>query len=402
MIKSYRNNKKYILIPVQTNTKQLSSSIIKMVFSTYYGPNTVVSETCLWIADGSRRICITYEYTPSTGELKYAASVFRCTKPGWTEWHDADIYIEPEMSQMMAHENTTTRRYDIRPVIIQTSTNLNYDEIIKAIRHEMCHGYGCKGPRVNPNSEEDDSSSIASFLSDYESCIHLDQYRTSLYGNDRPSFSTMISNGDFEEDSIFQMNHDGKRFTCVLNTSTNEVVDEDTGTTYKSLSKWARTVKGYSSINVFTSCSLVTENNDEDNDYDPDEYVDVQALESKNTKYLRYISSSNDENYLGSRASITREIFIAYKGKSKNGDLIYGAAISRKPEELGPIQDENLIKAHYETAEARLDYKPVAMKIDEEFKHQLKKNASHKEDIMYQIIDMIMSRKQGKFLIRDL
>ena len=117
-------------------------------------------------------------------------------------------------------------------------------------------------------------------------------------------------------------------------------------------------------------------------------------MKSKKTKYLRYISSSNDENYLGSRASITREFFIAYKGKSKNGDLIYGAAISRRPDDLGPIQDENLIKAHYETAEARLDYKPVAMKIDEEFKHQLKKNASHKEDIMYQIIDMIMSRKQ--------
>lgn len=365
-----------------------------MAFSTYYGPETIVSESCIWIADGSRRVCISYEYKPHGGFLKYAATVFRCER-------SHGEYIEPTEEQMIANSNTTKRRFEIRPVELITEWFLSYEKLIKEIRMTMCHGCGCKGPRLNPNSEEDDSSSIASFLSDYESYIHLDDYRTSLYGSDRPSFATMISNGDFEENSIFQLNHGGKRFTCVLDTSTNEVVDEDTGTTYKSLSKWARSVKGYPSINVFTSCSLVTENNDEDNDFDPDEYVDVEALESKKTKYLRYISSSNDENYLGSRESITREIFIAYKGKSKNGDLIYGAAISRRPEKLGPIQDENLIKAHYETAEARLDYKPVAMKIAEEFKHQLKKNASHKEDIMYQIIDMIMSRKQGKFLIRD-
>ena len=126
--------------------KPISKTLSKMPFTTYYGPNTTVSETCLWVADGHRRICITYTYNVSTGILTYAASVFRCEV---TDYGDGFTGVsEPTHEQMLGHVHTTTRRFEIRPVIIQVATKLTYDQILKTIRREMCHGYGCKGPRM--------------------------------------------------------------------------------------------------------------------------------------------------------------------------------------------------------------------------------------------------------------
>ena len=143
-----------------------------MPFTTFYGPNTIVSENCIWVADGTRRICISYDYNTSTGILRYAASVFRCE----VYEEDAERYaiFEPTNEQMAGHAHTTERRFEIRPVIIQVATELGYDEIITTIRREMCHGYGCKGPRnlarafgIELDVQSDDgASSIASFLSD--------------------------------------------------------------------------------------------------------------------------------------------------------------------------------------------------------------------------------------------
>jgi hypothetical protein len=107
------------------------------------------------------------------------------------------------------------------------------------------------------------------------------------------------------------------------------------------------------------------------------------------------------ENYKGERVRVMREIFITFKADKKTGALIYGAAISRRPEELGPITDKNLIDEHFKTAAARLDYRPVTMFISEEFRDQLRSNPVHREDVMYEILDVIMSRPGGKFLIRE-
>lgn len=274
-----------------------------MPFCTYYGPNTVVSEKCLWIAEGNRRICITYEYETGTGALDYAATIFRC------DINDAKTgFFEPSEQQMIDNAHTTTRRFDIRPVRVYVDTDLRYDDIIKAIRYEMCHGFGCKGPRI-----------------------------TSEHFDDMDSMSSE-------------------------NTFLSEI--------------------------------------DEDPDYNSEDDVDVESLEGKKTRKVRYISTTSTENYHGSKTPILREYFIAFKANKRTGDLIYGAAISRSREEDGPIEDKNLIEDHYKTAIARLKKKPVPMKISEEYRHQLGKNASHREDVMYEILDVINSRPGGRFLIK--
>lgn len=288
-----------------------------MPFTTFYGPNTTVSESCLWIADGSRRICLTYEYNTSTGILKYAASVYRCKQPGWTEWAGSigrGIYIEPEDSHMVAHHHTTTRRFEIRPVIIQVDAGLSYERILTTIRREMCHGMGCKGPRR----------------------------LATAFGMDCGS--------------------------------------SDAGSE--------------SSANTW----LTDENDDEDPDYLA---VDVHKLERKTARKLRYISHTTTERYQGQRIRVMREYFIVFKADKNTGELIYGAAICRRPEDLGPITDKDLIDDHYKTAMARLEQHPVPMLVTDEFRHQLRKNASHREDVMYEIVDTIHERQGGRLLVRN-
>ena len=221
-----------------------------MPYCTYYGPNTVVSEKCLWISEGNRRICITYVYETETGALDYAATVFRC------DINDTETgFFEPTEQQMIDNAHTTTRRFEIRPVRVYVDADLRYDDIIKAIRYEMCHGFGCKGPRI-----------------------------TSEHFDDMDSMSSE-------------------------NTFLSEL--------------------------------------DEDPDYDSEDDIDVESLESKKTRKVRYISTTSTENYHGVKTSILREYFIAFKANKRTGELIYGAAISRRREDEGPITDKNLIEDHY-------------------------------------------------------
>ena len=70
---------------------------------TFHTTASRVSEECLWIKDGKRYICVTYEYFPNTGGMKYAASVLK-----------SEILAEDHIKN---HEETTTRRYEIRPVM---------------------------------------------------------------------------------------------------------------------------------------------------------------------------------------------------------------------------------------------------------------------------------------------
>ena len=302
-----------------------------MPFTTYYGPNTTVSETCLWVADGSRRICISYTYNTSTGILTYAASVFRCEKPTWAQIHNTNFYIEPEISQMMAHAHTTTRRFEIRPVIIQVATNLTYDQILVTIRREMCHGYGCKGPRGLP----------AAFGMDCD---------TSDGGDSMSSANSWWSERGAEDDTM-----------DVDNEPDYEPTHDD----------WVNYVEN------------------------------IHKLQRKTVRKLRYFSAGKVENYKGERIRVMREFFIVFKADKKTGALIYGAAISRRPEELGPITDKDLIDGHYDTAIARLERRPVTMVVSEEFRDQLRSKPTHREDVMYEILDVIMSRPGGKFLIRE-
>jgi hypothetical protein len=109
----------------------------------------------VWIEEKSRYICLTYEYVPGTGYVKYAASVLKGEL--------ADDYIKN-------HEETTTRRFEIRPVTTYFETFLDYNDLLKMIRKEMCHGAGCVGLR-KPVTRSDDTESLTSddFISETRS-----------------------------------------------------------------------------------------------------------------------------------------------------------------------------------------------------------------------------------------
>ena len=115
---------------------------------------------------------------------------------------------------------------------------------------------------------------------------------------------------------------------------------------------------------------------------------------------MYYIVSN--EHFQGCNQTI-REFLVAYKGSKSNGDLIYGASISRR----GYDEDNNYgylnedeIEKHFKTAENRLMKCPVQMNIPEEFRHQLVHTSKHDEDVMYTIMDKIYDRVGGYFQIK--
>ena len=290
-------------------------------FTTYYGPSTVITEQGVWVTDGTRRICIFYTYETFSGILKYAACVYRCRScvnlsDGPRLW-----YAEPTTQQMEAHSQTAGRRFEMRPVIFQSNPDMSYEEIIKTIRHEMCHGFGVKGPRG---------------------------MRKLFYGED--------SDGSGGADS------DGY--------SSGDIVSEG------------------SELEFLTDSEPV-----EDSEFD------WEKVFSKPTRQIRYIGTTSVETYEGKKIPVDREFFIAMKGVKKTGELIYAAAISRRPSYMGVLEDD-AVREHFKTAVARLEKAPVAMVVSDEYRHQLKSNAPHREDVTYEIIDSIMSKPGGRYLIK--
>lgn len=122
-----------------------------MSFPTFHTKKSILKEECLWIRDGNRYICITYEYIPNNGAITYAASVLRLSAQSGT----------PKSQQISDHEHTTTRRFKIRPVFTYLGAYLDKEEMVKCIRREMCHGAGCVGARY-PIIRTDDQESLSS------------------------------------------------------------------------------------------------------------------------------------------------------------------------------------------------------------------------------------------------
>ena len=268
--------------------RHTSESITMSQIVTFHTGASTLSESCVWIEEKKRYICLTYEYMPGTGYVKYAASVLKGEL--------ADDYIKN-------HEETTTRRFEIRPVTTYFDQFLNYNDLLKMIRKEMCHGAGCVGLR-KPVTRSDDTESLTS--------------------------DDFISDDDSTES-----------FTVSMDT--------------------------HMSPNVFTF------------------------------KYTILTSEKHGD------ANLTlRIIYGCYKGDTKNCELIYGATIYHSPVynsasyDIPELDDD----AHYETALMRMEKCPVHMRISPEFGSQLNKDAEHREDIMYSILDKIYTKIHGLYQIR--
>ena len=252
-----------------------------------YGTGTKINETCIWLvpSGGTREICLTYEYFPATGELKYAASIFRKE----TDYTLTDVDIAN-------HVHTTTRRFEMRPVEIVVDSFLSYDNLIWRIRQEMCHGWGCRGTKH---------------------VVELGDERDTLTPSSESSYDSSSSIGCGEGDDY-------------------QVADR------------------------------------------------IHGLKTTHT-FL----------YRGSREDEDREIFVAWKGSRRSGDLIFGATI-RRGSDIGNTATN---EAHFQTAKSRLAKRPVQMNVGLAYRHQMTRHqpkCGHREDIMYVVLDQLFHRRDGK------
>lgn len=280
-----------------------------MVF-TLSSQTTNLTGVNVWIIDGRREICITYTYYPGSGDVTYAASVFR--KDNTDE--------QLTLKQVAAHEHTTSRRFAMRPVYTSIGEELNGLEILRAIRYEMCHGAGCKGVRPGWNR-------------------HM-RNRTTAYP---------------------------------------ESVDDCSST---------------SSGESFLST------NSEDFQVSPS----IKRL--RRLHRHRVIVPGNGE---------FRNIFLVFKGRSQNGETLYGASICRQKDNDEALSDD-VIDAHFETATSRINRNPVHFRVSEENRPRLVHTqmgpgpsgyttsftgTNHMPAHVLEMIDNIFRRKGGKLQVRN-
>ena len=164
-----------------------------------------ISETCLWLAEGARSICVTYRYNANSGSLKYAASIFRHVPLDssklvvtWDDYYIANEFPRDGVAFVVGsdgrylqdmtdtdianHHATTTARYKLRPARVMADTNLSYRDLLKTIRWEMCHGAGCRGPRKSRSyrmsSPVESECSNASSMTDFRVSPETSELKT--------------------------------------------------------------------------------------------------------------------------------------------------------------------------------------------------------------------------------
>ena len=124
---------------------------------------------------------------PGTGNLLYAASIFRKT--------DTNYILTYQ--DIIEHEHTTDRRWELRPAHVYVQDNLNDQvNIIKEIRWQMCHGPGCKGPRPKDTTTSIDNDSVSQASSD-------DSFLSSVSNGEVPNYGSMVfylNRWDFEKE----------------------------------------------------------------------------------------------------------------------------------------------------------------------------------------------------------
>jgi hypothetical protein len=268
----------------------------------------------LMLNEGHRVIFVSFRYCTSTGKLTYAASVFR-RRPvlssddagnlylpvGWSDrtmvdaiFHKSVVmlgdegltpYYEIVEDDVSNHIHTTSERYKIRPVRLLTDPGLSYEDVIKTIRWEMCHGHGCKGVR---------------------NCISDTDSETSLMSSDSlPKMSDRLSH-------------------------------------------------------------------------------------VKTVHHLRWMDD-------------TRDILIAAKGLD-TGEIAYAAAVNLRSNPDNRMSEE-MVTAHWQTADKRLERCPVVYQLSDEnmeFVHQLKRTAVHREDVTILLVDHIFKRRGGRLNIKNM
>ena len=128
----------------------------------------MLNESCVWVREGDRYICMTYTYHVGSGLLYYGACIYNCS----TE--------EIGVVEMEHCKDTATRRYNIRPVVLIIDSHIGYDKILKEIMKLICSGHGCKGirKRLNRENEESSDSSTESLSDsvDYDSVYKVEPY----------------------------------------------------------------------------------------------------------------------------------------------------------------------------------------------------------------------------------
>jgi hypothetical protein len=98
-----------------------------------------------------------------------------------------------------------------------------------------------------------------------------------------------------------------------------------------------------------------------------------------------------------------RDIFISFKGRSQSGEIAYGAAIHRRADPDDRMSEE-MVAAHWDTSDTRLERSPVVYQLSDEnkeFSHQLKRSAVHREDITILLVDNIFKRRGGRIQVKN-
>ena len=133
-----------------------------------------------------------------------------------------------------------------------------------------------------------------------------------------------------------------------------------------------------------------SEDEDEGEDLENNEFrVSEKTYNMKTRKFKQFLNDYDDRG----GEELIREIYVSYKGRKSNGDLIYGYYIEETEPEIyykrKNINENDSV--NFKLSKEQLSESPIHMNIENQFRHELGKNAKHNEDVRYSIIDNIFN-----------
>lgn len=257
-----------------------------------YGKSSKISENNIWLIEQKHDICISYEYFPGSGFLKYSAKIYNKK--------NIDDFVDEDLMPSFVNDNQFI--FENCPVILNTFNYMTYDDLITFIKNEIFYGSGCRGAYINKNThilfdEEDDNQ---------------------------------VNSENGSEDGSENGSEDGS----------------------------------YS---------------DSDSDSEHEEFVVSEKTHRMKTKTGVFVFKDEfDKN-------LNHYIFIAFKGRKSNGDLIYGFVDKESYKQFSSRKQEK----YYEEAIHMVNENPYHISISEKNRHELGKSSSSYDNVVEEIIDSI-------------
>ena len=294
-----------------------------------------VNEENIWIIEAYRDICLSYEYYYKSGYLKYSFNI----------WKKNNYYNEPDINKTYDIELDNIYKFKEYPIIINIGNISLYDDLIDIIIENVNKNISKVNTHIifddndNKSYNHVEDSKINNYGgNDYDNDYSVNDYyyNNNYGGNDYGGYyynndygvndyyyNNDYDNNDYSVNDYYYNNDYGKNEYGGNEYGGNDYDNDYSVNDYYYNNNYGGNDYGGNDYNNDYGINEYFGNEYGGNEYKPKFEVSKKTYKKKTKKFKYYNNKYNEYGI----ETLIREIYVSYKERKSNGDILYGLLI---------------------------------------------------------------------------